>query len=170
MVLRFVPSVRRFIDAFKSISYPLNKLVKKGAPDPLTFDVKQRNLFDGFIDQFYSPPGLALPRANLPYCLECDVINYEIVCALFQMHPDGERKTIGFWCRSLLFEEENYSASEWGFIVVFWELKTRRPYLINENVYEKMFVAVSSLSSCIWVMYAVDFGQGHLQIGYGTWP
>ena len=55
------------------------------------------------------PPVLALPVAGLKYSVDTDASDYGIGCALFQDHPDGQRKR--FWSRTLVPAENNYSAS-----------------------------------------------------------
>lgn len=80
---------RRFIDDFAKLAHPLNKLLKKGAPDSFQLDDTQREAFQALIAKVCSPPVLALPKAGLPYSLDCDASDYGIGCALFQTHPDG---------------------------------------------------------------------------------
>ena len=142
---------RRFIKDFTGLAHSLNKLLKKGTPDTFEFDDEQRKSFDSLIDKVCYPPVLALPRANLPYSLDCDASDYGIGCALFQTHPDGERKPIGFWSRSLLPAEENYSASERECLAVVWALKTLRPYLM----YEK-FTVYTDHAALHWLLTITD--------------
>ena len=80
---------------------PLNKLLKKGAPDKFELDDDQFKAFRALIDSFISPKVLTLPVSGLPYSIDTDACDYGIGCALFQTHADGERKPIGFWSRTL---------------------------------------------------------------------
>ena len=70
---------------------------------------------------------------------------------MFQTHSDGERKPIGFWSRSLLPAECNYSASERECLAVVWALKTLRPYLM----YEK-FVVYTDHAALHWLLTIDD--------------
>ena len=108
------------------------------------------------IDRVCSHPILALPKAGLEYSLDCDASDYGIGCALFQTHPDGEGKPIGFWSRSLLPAECNYSASERECLAVVWALKTLRPYLM----YEK-FTVYTDHAALQWLL-TIDDPSGRL--------
>ena len=90
----------------------MNQLLKKGAPDTFELNDEQRAEFKDLIEALCTPPVLALPVAGLTYSVDTDASDYGIGCALFQDHPDGQRKPIGFWSRTLAPAEKNYSASE----------------------------------------------------------
>lgn len=105
-----------------------------------------------------SPPVSDVPRANLPYGLDFESSYYGIGCELFQTHPDGERKPIGFWPRSLLPTEENYSPSEREWIAVIWGLKTLRPYLMNEN-----FTVYTDHEALRWILTINDPSGRHIR-------
>jgi len=147
---------RRFIDDFTGLAHPLNKLLKKGTPDTFTLDAEQRDAFNALINRVCSPPVLALPRNGLPYSIDCDASDYGIGCALFQTHPNGERKPIGFWSRSLLPAEVNYSASERECLAVVWALKTLRPYLMYER-----FTVFTDHAALHWLL-TIDDPSGRL--------
>lgn len=91
-----------FIYAFTGRAHPLNKRLKKGAPDSVAFNDEQKKSSNSLIDEVCSQPILDLQKSKLPYSLYCDASNYGIRCALFQTYPNDERKRIGFWSRSLL--------------------------------------------------------------------
>ncbi len=124
---------RRFIKDFTKTAHPLNQLLKKNSPDKFQLDEEQVESFRQLVDAVCSPPVLALPVSGLPYSVDCDASAYQIGCALFQTHPNGERKPIGYWSRSLIPAEKNYSASERECLAVLWALKTLRPYLMYER-------------------------------------
>ena len=147
---------RRFIDDFTGLAHPLNQQLKKGTPESFELDATQLDSFNKLIERVCSPPVLALPKAGLPYSVDCDASDYGIGCALFQTHPDGERKPIGFWSRSLLPAEVNYSASERECLAVVWALKTLRPYLM----YEK-FVVYTDHAALHWLL-TIDDPSGRL--------
>lgn len=124
---------RPFIDNFTCIVHPLNRLLKKGTPDAFQLDDDHKAASNNLIDKVCSPPVLALPKANIPYLLECGGSDYRICCPLFQTQPAGECKLIDFWFRSLLPAEEICYASERECLAVVWALKTLRPYLMYDK-------------------------------------
>ena len=124
---------RRFIPGITNIAQPLNNLLKKDQPDSFECNEDQLTSFRKLIDAILSPEILALPKAGLPYSLDTDASKYQVGCALFQEHPDGTRRPIGFWSRSLNNAEKNYSASERECLAVVWALKILRPYLMYEK-------------------------------------
>ena len=124
---------RRFIRDFTHLAHPLNRLLKKGSPDKFELDDEQMKSFREFVKIVCSPPVLALPQRGLQYSVDTDACDYGIGCTLFQTYPDGERKPLGFWSRTLNDAERNYSASERECLPVVWALKTLRPYLMYEK-------------------------------------
>lgn len=123
----------RFIYNFTGIAHPLNKRSKKGTPDTLPLNDKQRDAIKDLIKKVCSPPVLTLPRVSLPYTLDCDASDYRVGCAFFQTNPDGGQKPIGVWSRSLLQTEENYSSSERECLAVVWAFITMKLYLMYER-------------------------------------
>ena len=145
--LGLVNVYRRFIENFTKVAAPLNKLLKKGGPDKFELDEEQVAAFRTLIDGVLSPKVLALPVTGLPYSIDTDACDYGVGCALFQTHPDGERKPIGFWSRTLDDAEENYGVPERECLVVMFALKTLRPYIL----YEK-FVLHTDHESLSWLL------------------
>ena len=123
----------RFIPNFTDIASPLNALLKKNSPDSFKLDAVQVQSFKSLIEAVCTPPVLALPQPDLHYSVDTDASAYQVGCALFQTHPDGERKPIGYWSRPLNQAEKGYSATERECLAVVWALKTLRPYLIYEK-------------------------------------
>ena len=130
--------------------------MKKGEPTEFELDEEQVKSFRTLIDAILSPKVLALPKRDLPFSLDTDACDYGIGCALFQIHPDGERKPIGFWSRSLNSAEKNYDASERECLAVVWALRTLRPYLI----YEK-FTVHTDHSALQW-LFSIEDPSGRL--------
>lgn len=94
---------------------------------------------------------LALPILDLPYSIDTDSSDYQVGCALFQMHPYGERKPIGDWSRTLQQAERNYSVPEKECLAVVWDLTTLRPYL------QGVHLTVNTDQSCLgWLMSIMD--------------
>ncbi len=138
---------RRFVDKFAMVASPLNELLKKNNPDTFTLSEEHTESFRKLIDAITSPQVLALPQPGLPYSLDTDASAYGLGCALFQTHEDGERKPIGFWSRSLVPAEKNYSPTERECLGVVWALKTLRPYLMYEE-----FIVHTDHSSLQWLL------------------
>ena len=131
--LGFVNVYRRFIRNYTQLAKPLYGLLK-GAPKelpPLGDDAI--SAFRALINAVTSPPILAIPKKGLRYSLDTDASNYQVGCALFQTHPDGVRRPIGFWSRKMNDAEMNYSASERECLAVIYGITTCRPYLVGEE-------------------------------------
>ena len=139
---------RRFIPNFSLMAGPLNSMLKKGHPvkfGPLT--PEQAQAFRKLVDAVLSPTVLALPKPNLPYSVDTDASDYQLGAALFQTYPDGERRPVGFWSRTLNSAERNYSVSEKECLAVVWALQTLRPYLQGT-----FFVVHSDHSALRWLL------------------
>ena len=121
---------RRFVPNFAQVAHLLNVMLKKGAPQELPpFTEGQRRSFNLLKNALKEPPILRLPRPGLPYSVDTDASDYQIGCALLQTHEDGSRYPIGFWSRSLIPAEKNYSVSEKECLAVVWACSILRPYL-----------------------------------------
>ncbi len=75
------------------------------------------------------PTILRLPRVDLPFSVDTDACEYQIGWALMQGNEDGTRYSIGFWSRSLLPAEKNYSVRGKHCLAVVWAVQLLRPYL-----------------------------------------
>ncbi len=149
--LGLVNVYRRFIEDFAKVAGPLNELLKKGAPDKFELNEAQLEAFRKLIDAVVSPKVLALPVPGLPYSIDSDACDYGVGCALFQTHPGGERKPIGFWSRTLNDAERNYGVPERECLAVMFALKTLRPYILYER-----FVLHTDQESLSWLMNIED--------------
>ena len=140
---------RRFVPNYLHVAAPLNAFLKKGQPARLPQDLGEEatNAFEELEKRIIAPPVLALPREGLQYEVDIDASDYHVGAALFQVHPSGERKPIGFWSRSLLFAEKNYSTPEKKCLPVVWALQTLRPYLQGEK-----FTVHSGQTSLHWLL------------------
>ena len=124
---------RRFVHRFSHVSGPLNELLKKNSSDSFTLNETQLESFQNLIGTILSPPALSLPRRDLPYSVDTDASAYGLGCSLFQTDEENQRHTIGYWSRSLVPAEKNYSAPERECLGVVWALKTLRAYLLYEE-------------------------------------
>ncbi|CDF38075.1 unnamed protein product [Chondrus crispus] len=143
---------RRFVPHYAKIARPLNQLLKKGQPVQLEgFDEPCKKAFHKLKDAILAPPVLALPKKDLPYSVDTDASDYQIGAALFQTHPDAQRKPIGFFSKTLAAAERNYSVSEKECLAVIWAVQTLRPYLYGEH-----FVVHTDHASLRWLMNVTD--------------
>lgn len=55
---------------------------------------------------------MVLPRTELPFSVDTDAGDYQVEAALFQTDPDGQRKPLEFWSRSLDCHEKKFSKTE----------------------------------------------------------
>ena len=117
---------------------------------------EQAEAFKTLVDNIISPRVLALPKEGLPYSVDTDASDYQVGAALFQTYPDGERKPIGFWSRSLNAHEKNYGTPEKECLAIVWAIQTLRPYLQNQH-----FVVNSDQGSLRWLMN-IDDPSGRL--------
>lgn len=123
---------RRFVPSYTDIATPLYALLRKGESPKLdSLTDAQASAFFTLLAAVTSPPVLSLPKRDLPYSLDTDASNHQVGCALFQTTPEGERRPIGLWSRSLNDHERNYSVSEKECLAVVWSLQTLRPYLLG---------------------------------------
>ena len=121
---------RRFVPNFARTAAPLQKLLCKGTPFGLpAFDEEQVEAFELLKAALAQPPILRLPRSDLPFSVDTDACQHQIGCALMQTYPDGLRYPVGFWSRSLIPAERNYSVSEKECLAVVWAIQILRPYL-----------------------------------------
>ena len=120
-------------------------------PDKFELDQSQLEAFRTLVDAVVSPKVLALPVTGLPYSVDTDACDYGVGCALFQTHPDGTRRPIGFWSRTLEEAERNYAIPERECLAVMFALKTLRPYIM----YEK-FVLHTDQESLSWLLNIQD--------------
>lgn len=124
---------RRFVENFAHKAGCLHTLLQKHSPEQFSLNNEQLGAFRNLIDVILSPPALSLPQLNLPYSVDTDASAYGLGCSLHQTSPTGARNTIGYWSRSLVPAERNYSAPERECLAVVWALKTLRPYLLYET-------------------------------------
>ncbi len=133
------------------IARPLNDMLKKGAkPNFGNNSTDQLESFAKLKMSLVSPPVLALPKAGLPYVIDTDASSYQLGCALLQMHGD-EPRAVGYWSRSLIPAEQNYSAAERECLSVVWAIRALRPYVEGTS-----FTVRTDHNSLNWLMSHQD--------------
>ncbi len=126
---------RRFINGFREIDAPLYELLK-GSPLPKPFPAfgrREERAYRTLIEKVTSPLVLALPWLGLPYSVDTDACEYQIGCALFHTHENGERHPIGFWSQTLTPAENNDSTAENECSTEIFAVQTCLPYLEGRN-------------------------------------
>ena len=61
--------------------------------------------------------------------MNTDPCAYQVGAALFQTQENGERKPLGFWPRTLILAEQNYSATEKECLAIVFGIQVCRTYL-----------------------------------------
>ena len=137
---------RRFVPRYSHVASPLNALLKKVQPVNLApVGESETHAFNALVEAITSPSVLGLPKTGLPWEVDTDASDYQVGAALFPVEKYGQRKSIGFWSRSLLPAEKNYSTPEKECLAIVWELQTLRPYLQSGN-----FVVNTDHSALRW--------------------
>jgi RNase H-like domain found in reverse transcriptase len=142
---------------FEKIAGPLNILLQKGE-SPRLGELKPEQLgaFEDLWKRLLNPPIVALPRSKGQYVLDTDASQEQIGCCLFQEQPEGSRKPIGYWCRSVTTAERNYSTTEKECLATVWAIVQLRPNLEGEH-----FIIRTDQHSLRWVLDLAD-AQGRL--------
>jgi len=121
---------RRFVPHFAKKASPLTELLKKGQPSEYDdFTEEQAEAFDALRQALINPPILALPRQDAPFTLDVDASDYQLGACLLQEQDDGQLAPCGYFSKTLLPAERNYSAVEKECLAVVWAILQLRPYL-----------------------------------------
>ena len=148
---------RRFVPNFAHVAAPLNQLLTKGTDSDLPATTpEQQEAFDLLKEALTSPPVLQRPDPNLEFSIDADASAFQVGCALFQNADDGVRHPIGFWSRSLLPAERNYSAGEREALAIIFAVQLLHPYLWGRHF--KVFTDHQALR---WV-FSLDDPTGRL--------
>ena len=146
---------RRFIKGFAKIAHPLHQmLTKEGAPNWLNPTEKQRSAFDSLKEALVRPPVLALPVAGRPFMIDTDASAYQVGATLLQQQDEEDPKswaTIGYWSRSLVPAEKNYTATERECLSVVWAMQSLRPYIEGQR-----FLVRSDHAALKWLISLKD--------------
>ncbi len=80
----------RFVPSFARTAAPLTSLLRKGQPANLvSFAEDQKESFEKLKKAIPSPPILRLSRSHLQFTADTDACDYQVGCALLQLHEDG---------------------------------------------------------------------------------
>jgi transposase InsO family protein len=150
----FCSVYRKFVPNFAQIAAPLNKLLKKDAEEVIALTEEVRKAVFLLKEKLTSPPLLALPTRDSSFILETDASNVAIGAALLEVRSDGNTQPVGFYSRSLLPAEKNYSVTEREALAVVWGVKQTRPYLERTK-----FVVRTDHSALRWLFGASEENQ-----------
>ncbi len=104
---------RRFVKDFAKIAGPLNDLLKKGMPADLGPPTGEQFVaFNTPKQRLLAPPILRLPVYGRPYIIDVDATMSQLRYGLLQVHEDGKLMPIGYWSRTRIPSELNYSTTE----------------------------------------------------------
>ena len=121
---------RRFLKDFAKIASPLTQLLKRGCTSdiPHPGQEEMRSL-ETLKNAPLNPPILQIPNPERPYTVDVDACDYQLGCALLQEQEDGKLLPVGYYSRTLIGAEKNYSTTEKECRAVVWEVLLLRPYL-----------------------------------------
>ena len=123
---------RRFIPDFSKIAQPLHQLTRKGTE--FKWSEECQEAFTILKEKLISPPVLAYPSFDHPFCLETDASIKGIGAVLSQPQPDGFVHPIAYASRSLSAAERNYSITELETLAVVWAIQHFNYYLYGQEV------------------------------------
>ncbi len=148
---------RRFVKDFAKIAGPLNELLKKGMPVDLEPPTDQQiEAFHELKRRLLEPPILRLPVYDRPYTVDVDASKDQLGCVLLQEQADGELMPVGYWRRTLLPAELNYSTTERECLAVVWAVLLLRPYLERTR-----FTARTDHHALKWALFLAN-AEGRL--------
>ena len=110
---------RKFIPDLASRSAILTSMLRKGSCDPLRWNDKQIECFNGLKTTLISPPILKLPDISKPFCIRTDASNEGISGLLLQYHNDIPMP-VAYASRKLLPRECNYATVEKECLALVW--------------------------------------------------
>jgi hypothetical protein len=127
--IAFCSVYRRFVKNFAEIQAPLKTLLKKDAEEIVTVTDIVREAVTKLKSNLKNPPLFSLPTRDRKFMLETDASNAAVGEALLEVQAGGTTLPVGYYYRSLLPAEKNYSVTEREALVVVWGVKQTRPYL-----------------------------------------
>jgi hypothetical protein len=139
---------------FAEISAPLNRLLKKDADETFMMTDEIKKAVESLRDKLTIPPTLSIPTRDNSFVIETDASNVAIGAALLESQPDGSTRPVGFYSRSLLPAEKNYSVTEREALAAVWGVKQTRPYLERAR-----FVVRTDHSALRWLFGASEENQ-----------
>lgn len=102
----------RFIPEYINIATLFIKFVRKKKTTSLNpFRDEEHQAFGIMINSIASAPVHALRRTNPPFLVDAGTSHLQLRAALLNTYSDEERKQLGFWSRSLITHENNYSTT-----------------------------------------------------------
>lgn len=143
---------KRQIDNLAGTAAPLYKLMCKDTKWEWSKECQRS--FETLKRQLSSNPVMGYPDVNREFVLYTDMSNARIAGILSQADKDDVLRVIGFYSRSLLPAEVNYSASERECLALVDSIKHFKPYLVNAH-----FKAITDHQSLVWLGKQQNVGQ-----------
>ncbi|KAK4325292.1 hypothetical protein Pmani_004105 [Petrolisthes manimaculis] len=123
---------RKFIPNFSIIALPLSELLRKNAPNKISWGSEQEEAFVSLKNLLCKEPILQLPDNQRPYILRTDASQYGIGAVLFQ-EKDGEIFPVAYHSRKMKPAEINYSTVEKELLAVVEGIKKYYYYLYGDK-------------------------------------
>ncbi len=128
--LRMCNVNRRFVKDFAKIAGPLNDLLRKGMPADLGPPTGGQLVgFETLKQRLLAPPILRLPVYDRPYIIDVDASKSQFGSPCCRRQEDETLMLIGYWSRTLIPAEMNYSTTERECLGAVWAVLHLRPYL-----------------------------------------
>ena len=123
--------LKRFIDDYSSITYPLRCLTKENSDFVWTEDCEK--CFQKLKNCLTDESCIAYFNEKHPTFLYCDASPVGISAILLQRSPNGESKVVSYASRSLTETEQRYSQIERECLAVVYACERHRLYLLGRN-------------------------------------
>lgn len=118
----------RFIKGFAQVSWPLDKLTRKG--EPFVLGMEQEGAFKELKDRLVSAPILVYPDWNKEFHVHVDASNFAIGATLAQVGTQGLDHSVFFASQSLSMAERNYNTTEMEALGMVYAVQKFRHYLL----------------------------------------
>ena len=102
----------RFSRDFKTISAPVNALIRKEAPSEIKFRKEKIDDFDIISEKLWKQPILALPKPKILYVVDTDANDFQVGHVVQQRHRDNILPIIGFFSKKFSHTERRYDTTK----------------------------------------------------------
>ena len=128
-------------------------LQKDAEPDWDSPTPDQLEVFETLKRKLVTLPILGLPKTNKPYTIDTDTSAYQLGATLLQKQNEtkNEWTPIGYWPKTLMDTERNYSTTELECYSVVWAVTMLRTYIEGET-----FTVRTDHDALRWLMTLTD--------------
>ena len=113
------------------------------------FQPDQLEAFETLKRKLVAPLILGLPKTTKPYIIDADSSAYQLGATLLQKQDEtiNEWTRIGYWSKTLMDMERNYSTTELECSYILWAVTTLRHYIQGET-----FTVRTGHDALRWIM------------------